>query len=89
MTTLEVVDRAVATSGDYLRYFEHQGLRYHHVLDGRTRAPTRAGPRSVTVTARSVMAADAAATWAFAQGPEGVAERLRPTPGDVRIEHYI
>jgi thiamine biosynthesis lipoprotein len=89
VTTLEVVDRAVATSGDYLRYFEHQGRRYHHVLDGRTRAPTRAGPRSVTVTARSVMAADAAATWAFAQGPEGLAERLRTTPGDLRIEHHI
>lgn len=89
VATLEVVDRAVATSGDYLRYFEHQGRRYHHVLDGRTRAPTRAGPRSVTVTARSVMAADAAATWAFAQGPDQLADRLRPTPGDVRIEHHI
>lgn len=88
-STLEVVDRAVATSGDYLRYFEHEGRRYHHVLDGGTRAPTRTGARSVTVSASSVMSADAAATWAFARGPRGLGESLRGAPDDVRFEHHI
>jgi thiamine biosynthesis lipoprotein len=89
VSTLEVVDQAVATSGDYLRYFEHEGRRYHHVLDGGTRAPTRAGGRSVTVSASSVMSADAAATWAFAHGPDGLEESLRRAPDDVRFEHHI
>ena len=89
VTTLEVVDRGVATSGDYLRYFEHDGRRYHHVLNGKTGGPTRAGPRSVTLTARSVMSADAAATWAFAHGPDCLGERLRDRNDDVRLEHTI
>lgn len=89
VATLEVVDRGVATSGDYLRFFEHEGRRYHHVLNAETRSPTRAGLRSVTSTARSVMSADAAATWAFAHGFEGLGARLREHPGDVRFEHSI
>ena len=89
VATLEVVDRGVATSGDYLRYFEHGGRRYHHVLNAETRAPTRADLRSVTSTARSVMSADAAATWAFAQGHDGLTERLRARDDDVRFEHII
>lgn len=65
VATLPMSDRGVATSGDYQRYFEHQGKRYHHLLDPQTGAPSRAPMRSVTVAAESCMAADAGATTAF------------------------
>lgn len=63
--TLGVTDAAVATSGDYLQYFEHGGARYHHLLDPATGAPRRTATRSVTVQAARCIDADAAATTAF------------------------
>jgi thiamine biosynthesis lipoprotein len=89
ISTLEVVDQAVATSGDYLRYFEYGGRRYHHILDGTTRAPSRSGIRSVTVTASEVAAADAAATMAFTTGPEVASGLLERREGALRIAHSI
>jgi thiamine biosynthesis lipoprotein len=63
--TLEVVDAAVATSGDYERVFRHDGNSYHHLLDPSTAAPRRTDVHSVTVVAHDCMTADAAATAAF------------------------
>jgi thiamine biosynthesis lipoprotein len=60
-----VADEAVATSGDYLRYFQHQGRRYHHLLNPATGAPRRASLHSTTVAASTCMRADAAATTVF------------------------
>jgi thiamine biosynthesis lipoprotein len=65
---LEVSDASVATSGDYVRYFEHGGRRYHHLLDPETRAPIRTATRSVTVRAHRCIDADAAATAFFGLG---------------------
>jgi thiamine biosynthesis lipoprotein len=66
---------AVATSGDYERFFEHEGRRYHHILNPRTGYP--AGTLSgeiqtvgATVTAPTSMLADAFATAIFVLGPE-------------------
>jgi FAD:protein FMN transferase len=69
--TLALEDRAVATSGDYERFFEHGGRRYHHLLDPRTGAPRESAARSVSVAADSCMAADAGSTAVF--GCEGAA----------------
>ncbi|NIR43920.1 MAG: FAD:protein FMN transferase, partial [Gemmatimonadetes bacterium] len=41
--TLPVTDRAIATSGDYLQFFNHDGRRYHHLLD-----PVSGEPRRTT-----------------------------------------
>lgn len=80
-TTLHMSDRGVATSGDYQQYFEHQGRRYHHLLDPRTGAPSQARVRSVTVAANTCMEADAGATTAFVLSPReagGVMRRVAP-----------
>lgn len=53
---------AVATSGDYCRYFDHQNIRYSHTLDPRTGYPVADAPVAVSVLHSSCMHADALAT---------------------------
>lgn len=60
---------AVATSGDYQRYFIKDGVRYHHILNPADGNPARA-VISATVLAQTTMDADALATAAFVLGPE-------------------
>ncbi len=61
---------AVATSGDYRRFFEHDGRRYAHTLDPATATPVAGGPVSVTVLAESCMRADAYATALTVMAPD-------------------
>ena len=53
---------AVATSGDYRRYFDHQNIRYSHTLDPRTGYPVADALVAVSVLHSSCMHADALAT---------------------------
>ena len=60
--TVRACDLAVATSGNYQRFFEIDGKRYGHLLDHRTGYPTSSNNLSSTVIAKSCLEAGILAT---------------------------
>ncbi|SIN99488.1 FAD:protein FMN transferase [Salinivibrio sp. ES.052] len=71
---IEPGDMAVATSGDYRNYFEHDGVRYSHIIDPDTGRPINHHLVSVTVLDPSCMTADGLATGFMVLGPEKAME---------------
>ena len=69
LAVIPVVNSCIVTSGDYARFFEYEGQRYHHILDPRTGFPSR-GCMSATVVAPEAATADALATALCVLGPE-------------------
>ncbi len=55
--SLELSDQAFSTSGDYERFFEVGGRRYHHLIDPRTCYPATSS-RSASVLARAAVEAE-------------------------------
>ncbi len=70
IATVELKDASISTSGDYEKYFEVDGVRYHHIIDPRTGFPTSNGVRSVTVVSTNAAVADAYSTALFVLGVE-------------------
>ncbi|MFL2546267.1 MAG: FAD:protein FMN transferase [Candidatus Rariloculaceae bacterium] len=74
---LELADGDAAfTSGDYERFYDHDGARAHHILDPRTGYPV-AHTQAVTVVATNGTLADVAATTLFVAGPDRWRELAR------------
>ena len=67
IASLALTDKAVATSGDYQRYFIQNGTRYHHVLNPESGWPASQAI-SATVIANTVADADALSTALFVLG---------------------
>lgn len=65
-----VKNKAIVTSGTYERFFEQDGVTYHHILDPKTGYPVSNNIVSVTIIADNSMVADALSTAAFALGIE-------------------
>ena len=70
---------AVATSGDYKRYYIVNGKRYHHILDPETGYPAK-GLISVTVWSKSAELSDYYSTLLFVAGLDKSKEILKQTP---------
>ena len=76
---IDLQDEAISTAGDYERFFEREGVRYHHILDPRTLQPARSC-QSVTVIAREGVWADGLDTGIFVMGPERGMELVEQLP---------
>jgi FAD:protein FMN transferase len=67
---LSISNVSVATSGDYLNYFENKGVRYSHLIDPRNGKPITHNLASVTVVNNDCRTADAYATAINVMGSE-------------------
>ena len=76
---IDLQDEAISTAGDYERFFERDGVRYHHILDPHTLQPARSC-QSVTVVAREGVWADGLDTGIFVMGPKRGMELVEQLP---------
>jgi len=76
---IDLEDEAISTAGDYERFFERDGVRYHHILDPHTLQPARRC-QSVTVVAREGIWADGLDTGIFVMGVESGMQLVEALP---------
>lgn len=94
VAVLPLVDTSAVTSGDYYRFFESGGKRYHHILDPRSGYPASRN-MSVTVVTKDAGVADILSTVFFVHSPEKALEMAGKMAGvelflvtaDGRIRH--
>ena len=86
MGRMPLRDAAMVTSGDYERYVEVDGVRYHHIIDPRSGRPAQ-GLASVSVVGDSAERADAVATALLAAGPEEALRLVRDLGVEALLVH--
>jgi len=79
VTRIPLSDSAMSTSGDYERYFDESGVRYHHIIDPHT-GHSASKVRSATVLAPTATQTDGMSKTAFVLGPEKALEIINRLP---------
>ncbi len=80
VAVLPLENTALSTSGDYERYFERDGERFHHVIDPQTgKSPSHV--RSVTVIAQDGLSTEALSKCVFVMGREKGLQFIESHPG--------
>ncbi|MDR2865275.1 MAG: FAD:protein FMN transferase [Spirochaetaceae bacterium] len=81
MVYVETKNKTLVTSGSYERFFEENGVRYHHILSTETGYPVDNGLLSVTIIAENSTDADALSTTIYALGFEKGSALLKTMSG--------
>lgn len=73
LARIPLEDAALSTSGDYERYFDENGVRYHHIIDPKT-GHSASKVRSATIIGPTATRTDGLSKTAFVLGPERAIE---------------
>lgn len=78
--TVELAGKSAVSAGNYERYFEADGVRYHHILSTADGYPINSGLAQVTIICADSTKADALSTLCFIMGYEKAASMLENQP---------
>jgi thiamine biosynthesis lipoprotein len=80
VAVMPLADSAISTSGDYERYFDADGVRYHHIINPKT-GHSVSDVHSATVIAANATLTDGLSTSVFVLGPEKGMQLVESLPG--------
>ncbi|MDR1984777.1 MAG: FAD:protein FMN transferase [Prevotellaceae bacterium] len=78
--TIELTNKAIATSGNYRQFYTENGKKYSHTIDPKTGYPVQHSLLSATVIAADCMSADAVATSIMVMGIENAKKFIAKHP---------
>lgn len=84
ITSLEVIDSTLVSSGNYERFFEYNQKKYHHILSTETGYPVDSGLSQVTIICNDSTTADALSTLCFILGYDKATKFLSEYYPDVQ-----
>jgi thiamine biosynthesis lipoprotein len=77
---IRISDRALATSGNYRKFYVENGIKYSHTIDPKTGYPAKNRLLSATILADECAMADGIATACMVMGKEGAIDFINNNP---------